>query len=98
MKPWGTLKTAAVHGGATTANSRAIPVVSPLHVSAVSYFEDAETLDASFDGQDFVYGRINAQNTSQLEEALATLEGAEATAVFGSGMAALRAVFEAQTV
>ena len=56
----------------------------------------ADELDAALDGKDFVYTRIRGENSVLLEEAVAALEGAEAAAVFGSGMAALRAVFDAQ--
>jgi cystathionine beta-lyase/cystathionine gamma-synthase len=67
-----------------------------VHLGAVSWFEDSEDLDAALEGRDFVYTRIRGENTVLLEEAMAALEGAEAAAVFGSGMAALRAVFDAQ--
>jgi len=87
--------TLAIHAGAQL-QSRARPLVPAIHVASVSYFDDAESLDRSMDGQDFVYARINGPNASLLEEAVASLEGAQACVAYASGMAALRAVAEAQ--
>ena len=92
MKP----QTLAIHAG-TKLESRARPLVSPIHVAAVSSFDDADALDAALEGKDFTYGRISAQNTTLLEQAIAALEGAEDCAVYASGMAALKAVFEAES-
>jgi len=92
----GKLKTSAVHAGAAVPGTRSRPVIPPVYLSSVSYFERAADLDRSLDGADFVYGRNRAQNTELLEEAIASLEGAEACAAFASGMAALRAVLEVQ--
>lgn len=89
-------QTLAIHAGSVARSSKAIPVVSPLHVSAVSYFDDAGDLDRSLDGADYVYARNLAQNAALLEEAVAALEGAEACAAYASGMAALKALLEAQ--
>ena len=92
MKP----KTLAIHAGTRLSGSKTVDLVAPLHLSAVGYFESAEELDASLDGKDFVYTRIRGQNTVLLEEAVAALEGAELACSFGSGMAALRALWDAQ--
>ena len=89
-------QTVAVHAGSRLTGSKSLPVVPPIHVSAVSYFEDSDELDAALDGKDYVYSRISAPNAALLEEAVAALEGAEACVTYASGMAALRAVFEAQ--
>jgi len=89
-------KTVAIHAGNRIEGSKAVALVPPIYASAVSYFDDAEDLDAALDGKDFSYGRISAQNTVLLEEAIAALEGTDECAVFSSGMAALRAVFDAQ--
>src|SRR5919204_4479404 len=88
--------TLAIHAGTRLEGSRSVPVVSPVHVSAVSYFDSAEDLDRSLDGEDFVYSRINAQSAALLEQAVAALEGAEDCAAYASGMAALKAVLDAQ--
>jgi cystathionine gamma-synthase len=89
-------ETLAIHAGTRLLGSRTVDLVAPLHLSAVGYFDSAEDLDASLDGKDFVYTRIRGQNAVLLEEAVAALEGAEAACAFGSGMAALRALFDAQ--
>jgi cystathionine gamma-synthase len=89
-------ETIAIHAGSRLVGSRTVDLVAPLHMSAVGYFESAEDLDASLDGKDFVYTRIRGQNSVLLEEAVAALEGAELAAAFGSGMAALRALWDAQ--
>ncbi len=90
------IKTVAVHAGSRIRGSRAEGIAPPLHLAAVSYFDDAGALDRSLDGKDFVYARISSQNVVLLEEAVAALEGAEACVAFASGMAALRAVLDAQ--
>lgn len=87
--------TLAVHAGSRI-DSRAVPVTPPIQMAAVSYFEEAEALDAALDGRDYTYGRINAYNAELLEQAVAALEGAEECAAYASGMAALKALFEAQ--
>src|SRR5712692_2579964 len=91
-------QTLAIHAGSAIRASKSMGVVSPLHLSSVSYFQHAEDLDRSLDGADFVYARNQAQNAVLLEEAVAALEGAEACAAFASGMAALKALLEAQSL
>lgn len=88
-------RTQAIHAGSSL-SSKSRPITPAIHVAAVSDFEDAASLDASLEGADFVYTRIRGQNAELLEEAVAELEGAEACVAFASGMAALRAVFDAQ--
>jgi len=90
------LATLAIHAGSRLPESSAVPITPAVHTAAVSWFDSADELDAALDGKDFVYTRIRGENSVLLEEAIAALEGAEASAVFGSGMAALRAVFDAQ--
>src|SRR5688500_8842528 len=90
-------KTLAVHAGERLTGSSSVPLSAPIYASVVGYFDDAESLDASLDGKDFVYTRIAGQNAALLEEAVAALEGAEACVAFASGMAALKAVVEAQS-
>lgn len=92
MKP----STTAIVAGSRPPASSAHPLNAPVFTSAVGWFDDAEQLDASLDGKDFVYGRISAPNAVLLEQAIAALEGAEDCAVYASGMAALRAIFESQ--
>jgi len=90
--------TEAIHAGSRLPDSSAIPITPAIHTAAVSWFDSSDELDAALDGKDFVYTRIRGENPVLLEEAIAALEGAEASAVFGSGMAALRAVFDAQAL
>lgn len=92
------VQTLAIHAGSRLSGSFAQGVTAPLHLAAVSYFDDAQLLDQSLDGKDFVYTRISAQNSVLLEEAVAALEGAEACVCYASGMAALRAVLDAQSL
>ncbi len=89
MKP----STTAVTAGAVP-DPASRPVAGPLHLSAVSYYDDADALDASLDGGGYVYGRIRAPNAEALELALAALEGAEACVAYASGMSALRALWD----
>jgi cystathionine gamma-synthase len=89
-------KTTAVHAGSAVRDSKAMAMTPPVYLASVSYFERAEDLDRSLDGSDFVYARNRSQNAELLEEAVAALEGADACAVFASGMAALKAVLDAQ--
>ena len=88
--------TLAIHAGSRLPESSAVPITPAIHTAAVSWFDSSDELDAALDGKDFVYTRIRGENPVLLEEAVAALENAEASAVFGSGMAALRAVFDAQ--
>jgi cystathionine gamma-synthase len=90
------VRTLAIHAGSRLPESNAVPITPAITPAAVSWFDSADDLDAALDGKDFVYTRIRGENAVLLEEAVAALEGAEASAVFGSGMAALRAVFDAQ--
>ena len=90
--------TDAIHAGSRLPDSSAIPITPAIHTAAVSWFDSSDELDAALDGNDFVYTRIRGENPVLLEEAVAALEGAESSAVFGSGMAALRAVFDAQAL
>lgn len=89
-------KTVAVHAGSRPLSTRSIPVVPAIHVSAVSYFDSCDDLELGLEGKDYTYSRISAPNAELLEEAIAALEGAEACVAYASGMAALKAVFEAQ--
>src|SRR5436309_9031875 len=71
------------------------PLTPPIHLANVYVFEDLEQVDAVWEGQrpGYVYGRFGTPNHTMLEEALATLEEAEAAVVTASGMAALSAFF-----
>ncbi len=90
------VRTLAIHAGSRLPETSAVPITPALYPAVVSWFDSSDALDGALDGKDFVYTRIRGENSVLLEDAVAALEGAEAAAVFGSGMAALRAVFDAQ--
>ncbi|MGZ3447216.1 MAG: trans-sulfuration enzyme family protein, partial [Myxococcaceae bacterium] len=90
------VRTLAIHAGSRLPRTSAVPITPALYPAVVSWFDSSDDLDGALDGKDFVYTRIRGENSVLLEDAVAALEGAEAAAVFGSGMAALRAVFDAQ--
>src|SRR5260370_14615602 len=92
------VQTLAIHAGSRLSGSVAQGITPPLHLAAVSYFDDAQRLDQSLDGRDFVYARISAPNAVLLEEGVASLEGAEACVCYASGIAALRAVLDSQSL
>ena len=73
--------TEAIHAGSRLPESSAIPITPAIHTAAVSWFDSSDELDAALDGNDFVYTRIRGENPVLLEEAVAALEGAEASAV-----------------
>ncbi len=89
MKP----STTAVHAG-TVPSPGAHPISGPIQLSAVSFYDDAQELDAALDGGGYVYTRIRAGNAEALEQAVAALEGAEACVAYASGMSALRALWD----
>jgi cystathionine beta-lyase/cystathionine gamma-synthase len=79
----------AVHAGRELeARSPLSPAISP---AAVHVYEDLDDYDAVARGErpGHYYGRNSNENRSQLEQAVADLEGAEAGLATASGMAAL---------
>ena len=64
-------------------------VVMPLHM-ATTYVRDSDNQYRS----GYLYGRPDNATVREAEAVLATLEGAEAALLFGSGMAAISAVFQ----
>ncbi len=64
-------------------------LVMPLHM-ATTYLRDADNQYRS----GYLYGRPDNATVREAEAVLATLEGAEAALLFGSGMAAISAVFQ----
>jgi cystathionine gamma-synthase len=64
-------------------------VVMPLHM-ATTYLRDPDNQYRS----GYLYGRPDNATVREAEAVLATLEGAEAALLFGSGMAAISAVFQ----
>ncbi|MBX3012751.1 MAG: PLP-dependent transferase [Caldilineaceae bacterium] len=82
------IETLAVHAGKTI-DPITGAVMPPIHLSTT--FERAE--DGSYPSG-FSYIRADNPTRRALEEALTTLEGGVAAAAFGSGMAAIMAVFQ----
>ena len=83
------METLAVHAGRRPDPATGA-VMPPIHLSTT--FERAA--DGSYtDG--YVYTRSENPNRRALEECLAALEGGETSAAFGSGMAAIAAIFQA---
>lgn len=87
-KPWSARTLAAQAMGATDPLTRA--VVPPIHV-ATTYIRDEDNGYSS----GFVYGRPDNATTREAENVLAMLEGGSQALLFGSGMAAATAVFQA---
>ena len=81
-------ETLAVHAGHGVDPATGA-VVDPIHLSTT--FERAA--DGSYP-RGFIYSRNHNPNRNGLEAALATLEGGAAAAAFGSGLAAVTAIFQ----
>jgi len=72
-------------------NKKNRAIVPPVYFSAVYSFESAEHGAALFSGEKdgYIYTRLGNPTIDFLEEKIAFLEGGEAGATFGSGMAAI---------
>lgn len=70
------------------------PLVTPIWPSVVYATEDADAMDALYEGRasGYTYAREGHPNADQLAEKLDWMEGATGGTVFGSGMAAVGAV------
>ncbi len=85
------LETLAVHAGERTPAAQATPVVTPIWPSVTYLYESMDDMDAVFDGKRLgpLYLRYGSPTVSAFEEAVATLEQAEAAQAYSSGMAAI---------
>jgi cystathionine gamma-synthase len=83
------LETLAIHAGQEPDPATGA-VMAPIHLSTT--FE--RRADGSYPAG-FVYTRTDNPNRAALEACLTVLEGGAATAAFGSGMAAIAAIFQA---
>ncbi|MDR7869266.1 MAG: aminotransferase class I/II-fold pyridoxal phosphate-dependent enzyme [Tissierellaceae bacterium] len=65
--------------------------VLPIYMNTVFAFDDVETLDAVYAGEEkgYVYSRNANPTTDSLAEMIAAIEEGEAAKVYGSGMAAI---------
>ncbi len=86
-------ETTCVQAGLRPTPSVTAPLAPPLWQTAAFAYPDLETMEAILAGEQpgYVYARYGLPNHEQLEQALATLEGAEAAVVTASGMAAIAA-------
>src|SRR5512146_2086403 len=83
----------AVHAGERAPAPDYTPVVTPI-VPAVGYiYESMDETDAVFAGtkSGYVYLRYGSPTVAAFEEAVASLEGAQAAQAYSSGMAAIHA-------
>jgi len=85
--------TQAVHAGERGPRPDFTPVSTPIYPSVGYLYDDMQDLDAVFAGTrpGFVYPRYGSPTVGALEQAVATLEGAEDAVAFASGMAAVHA-------
>lgn len=88
-----TFQTRAVHAGERVRAADYTPVTTPIWPTVGYTYESMDDLDAVFakakPGQ--IYLRYTSPTAMAFEEAVASLEGAEAAQAFGSGMAAIHA-------
>jgi cystathionine gamma-synthase len=83
-----------VRRGSVPAN-KGKPLVAPLSPSVVYHYEDADQLQALYDGEidGFGYAREGHPNAESLADKLSWMEGAQAGVMTASGMSALSSVF-----
>lgn len=67
------------------------PHTTPLFLTSSYVYPDFESAQRAAEGEAFLYSRVGNPTTEVFEAALADLEGGEAAAAFGSGMAAIAA-------
>ncbi len=85
--------TQAVHAGERTSRPDFTPVSTPIYHSVGYLYDSMMDLDGVFGGTrtGYVYPRYGSPTVHALEQAVATLEGAEDAVAFASGMAAIHA-------
>ncbi len=71
------------------------PMATPLYTAVAYTSDDADALDAQYEGQThgYTYAREGHPNASVLQQKIDWLEGAEGGVLTGSGMAALGAIY-----
>lgn len=86
-------ETLAAHAGTRTPVGDVISTVAPLVASTTFTYEAVAGVHEALapDGSGFAYARNANPTVVSLEQAIASLEGAEEAAAFGSGMAAIHA-------
>jgi cystathionine gamma-synthase/methionine-gamma-lyase len=86
-------QTRAVHAGERTPPPDYTPVSTPIWPTVGYLYENMDDMDAVFAGtkEGYVYPRYASPTVSALEQAVASLEAAEAVQAYGTGMAAIHA-------
>ncbi len=83
----------AVHIGERATNTGFQSTASPIYPTTSFVYDELSDMDAVFGNErpGFVYTRYGNPNFTSVEQAVASLEGAEGAVAFSSGMAALHA-------
>jgi cystathionine beta-lyase/cystathionine gamma-synthase len=86
-------QTRAVHAGERTPPADFTPVSTPIWPSVGYLYESMDDVDAVFAGTKagYVYPRYASPTVTAFEQAVASLEGAEAAQAYSTGMAAIHA-------
>jgi cystathionine gamma-synthase/methionine-gamma-lyase len=86
-------QTRAVHAGELVSGADYTPVTTPISTSVGYIYESMDDMDSVFAGTKpgYVYVRYNNPTVVAFEEAVASLEAAEAAQAYSSGMAAIHA-------
>jgi len=82
-----------VHAGERVPVADYIPVTTPISTAVGHIYDSMDDMDAVFAGskQGYVYVRYNNPTVTAFEQAIASLERAEAAQAYSSGMAAIHA-------
>ena len=91
------LDTRAARAGKTVDFEKATPTSTPIVASSAFGQPSSAAIDSVYAGRrdSYVYGRYRNPTVDALESAMADLDGAEASAAYSSGMAAIAGAFEA---
>ncbi len=94
-----TAATVCAQAGLLPTPSATVPLAPPIWQTSAFSYPDMETMEAITAGEvaGYIYARYGLPNHLQLEQVLATLEGAEAAVVTASGMSAIAATLFALT-
>ncbi len=86
-------QTRAVHAGERVRGAEYTPVTTPISPAVGYLYDSMDDMDAIFAGRKpgYVYVRYSSPTVAAFEEAVASLEGAEAAQAYSSGMAAIHA-------
>ena len=86
-------QTRAVHAGERTPPADYTPVSTPISPSVGYIYQSMDDTDAVFEGtkSGYVYPRYASPTVSAFEQAIASLESAEAVQAYATGMAAIHA-------